>query len=78
MNTLKSELRFLSKKYIAFLIHKGWTKLRAQAAAERLAASYAEINQKEDLIKNSLLKNEELCEKIEDMKSDMTKLGTQL
>ena len=62
---MTSELRFLSKKYIAFLIHKGWTKLRAQAAAERLAASYDKINEKENLIKNSELKNEELCTKID-------------
>ena len=59
------EMKFLSRKYIAFLIHKGWTKLRAQEAAERIAKSYAEIGEKDQAIKNMDLKNDELCAKID-------------
>ena len=37
LKTTMIEQKFLARKYIAFLIHKGWTKVRQEEAARRIA-----------------------------------------
>ena len=50
MEQLQKELRYLSRKYIAFLIYKGWTKMRRDSYDREIFKNLAKISKQEEII----------------------------
>ena len=72
MEQQRAELKYLSKKYIAFLIYKGWTNSRKEAYSNEIKLNQERIFSQQSIIKEKQKIYGELMKKMTDVAMEMS------
>ena len=75
---LNSELRFLSKKCVAFLILKSWSLARKRASEQTVKDNAAKIKEQEEFLKQHQEKIDLLLKHNDDKERDIESKGAAL